>query len=233
MKSLRYSLLIVASLLAVTSSIFVSACAEGTSTKTVASQPGGKVMPTEANPIVIDPANRELRIAAKVNGATFTTPTWHAVVYTSGQAAGDSVFQSYASPQFFYDAMKYFGGKPGNNMPMDNYSSTHVEGSGIDVSVTWDGAPKTYSLGEVLKDPDGANGKPINIKFGGNYDRIESGGTGCITCLYSCPMGVSSNAAYDGDDFARQKAAGQAGFLANKAILPADGTPVVITFKVQ
>ncbi len=233
MKSLSKKWILGISLFVIISSLFLSACSESVSTKTVAGDSGAKVMPTESNPIVIDPLNRETRIAAKVNGSTFTSPTWHAIVYTSGKAAGASVFQAYASPQFFYDAMKYFGGTPGDNMPMENYSSTYVKGSDIDIYVTWNGAPKTYTLAEVLKDPDGVNGKDIKIKFGGNQDRIESGGTGCITCLYSCPMGVSSNSAYNGDDFARQKTAGQAGFLANKDVLPADGTPVVLIFKVK
>jgi hypothetical protein len=190
------------------------------------------VQPTETNPIVIDPVNREIRIAAKVNGTVFTQPTWHAVVYSGGKAAGASLFQAFISPDIFYSALTYFGGSPGNNMTTTNMNNTYVQGSDISITVTWNGAPKAYNLIDVVKDPDGANGKGIKMKFGGNLATNDSAGTGCISCFYSCPIGITSNSVYNNGDMTRQGAAGQAGFLGNQNVLPANGTIVVLTYKV-
>jgi hypothetical protein len=98
--------------------------AGGQSTVTVTAT--GDVQPTEANPVVFDPAKQELRLAAKVNGVAFTQPTWHAVVYTGGSAAGASLFQAFITPDMLYAFLTYFGGVPGNNMPSPtaNYNDT-------------------------------------------------------------------------------------------------------------
>ncbi|MGA3094453.1 MAG: YdjY domain-containing protein [Dehalococcoidales bacterium] len=204
------------------------ACAKNTTVTVVSS---GAVQPTEANPIVFDPANQELRLAAKVNGVAFTQPTWHAVVYTGGGAAGAALFQAFATPDMFYSFLTYFGGVPGNNMPAPsaNYADTYVQGSNISITVTWAGAPKTYNLNDVVKNP---GTKAIQMKFGGNLAVNQSAGTGCLACFYSCPIGIVSNASYEGTDNAAQAKAGQGGFLGDNTILPPDGTIVVLTFKV-
>lgn len=209
------------------------ACAPQNALAPVAPQSAIQGQPTALNPIVIDKQAGEIRIAARVNGKAFTEPTWHAVAYEKGKNAGVAVFQSYVSPNLVHDSLKFSGGEPGNNLPMKDYNAMYVKGSEVDVSVTWAGASKTYSLIEVVKDPDGQNGKGIQAKFGGNYERIDTAGTGCETCFYSCPVGITSNSAYNGDDFSRQKSAGQAGFLGNKVVLPAAGTDVVIIYKVK
>jgi hypothetical protein len=244
MKSGKKMLVLASALLLVLLTTLVPGCSAATSTvttgtvstitKTVTAAAAGAVQPTETNPIVIDPVNREIRIAAKVNGTVFTQPTWHAVVYTGGSAAGASLFQSFANPDLFFAALTYFGGVPGNNMPAPtaDYSTTYVKGSDVSISVTWAGAPKTYNLIDVVKDPDGASGKGIQMKFGGNLAVNQGAGTGCLSCFYSCPIGITSNSVYDGADMARQKTAGQAGFLGNSSILPANGTIVVLTYKV-
>jgi hypothetical protein len=203
--------------------------AGGQSTVTVTAT--GDVQPTEANPVVFDPAKQELRLAAKVNGVAFTQPTWHAVVYTGGSAAGASLFQAFITPDMLYAFLTYFGGVPGNNMPSPtaNYNDTYVQGSNISISVTWAGASKTYALSDVVKNP---GTKTMQMKFGGNLAVNQGAGTGCLACFYSCPIGIVSNASYDGTDNAAQAKAGQGGFLGNSSVLPKDGTIVVLTFKV-
>jgi hypothetical protein len=210
--------------------IMLPACAAN-KTVTVTGTASSTVQPTEANPIVFDPANQELRLAAQVNGVSFTQPTWHAVVYTGGKAAGAALFQAFATPDMFYSFLTYFGGVPGNNMPQPpaNYNDTYVQGSNISISVNWAGASKPYSLSDVVKNP---GTKAIQMKFGGNLAANQGVGTGCIACFYSCPFGIVSNASYDGTDNAAQAKAGQGGFLGNSAVLPANGTIVVLTFKV-
>lgn len=234
MKLFKNKLVLALALLAIMVT-FLPACSQSSPAPAASSLAPASAagQPTASNPIVIDKQAGELRLAAFVNAKAFTEPTWHAVVYEKSKVADASLFEAYISPDVFHDALKFLGGTPGNNLPMTNYSSMYIQGSDVSVSVTWPGASKTYSLIDVVKDPDGAKGKGITTKFGGNYDRIESGSTGCITCFYSCPMGITSNAAYNGDDFAHQKTAGQAGFLGNKDVLPASGSLVVLTYKVK
>ena len=45
----------------------------------------------------------------------------------------------------------------------------HVEGTPIDLKITWNGADKEYDVNEVIND---SNGKEIAFKFGGNHDQI-------------------------------------------------------------
>lgn len=213
--------------------IAASACTRSTAPAPAAQQISTQGQPTISSPIVIDRQAGEIRIAARVNGKAFTDPTWHAVVWEKGKFAKLAVFQSLVSPNVIYDSLKDFGGEPGNNLPMKDYGSMYIKGSNVDVSVTWAGAPKTYSLTEVVKDPDGQNGKGIQSKFGGNFERIETAGTGCETCLYSCPVGITSNSVYNGEDFIRHGKGGQAGFLGNKDILPPAGKDVIIIYKMK
>jgi len=190
-----------------------------------------KVQPTETNPIVIDPVNREIRIAAKVNGT----------VLPSRPGMRLSI-QGVKPPVHPYSRLSYL-----------RISSIPLSLTSVVYRVTiwrnkyeqylrsrfWhfnysnlNGAPKAYNLIDVVKDPDGANGKGIKMKFGGNLAANDSAGTGCISCFYSCPIGITSNSAYDNDDMTRQGAAGQAGFLGNQNVLPSNGTIVVLAYKV-
>ena len=222
---------LLAAVLGLTLAVTMLPACSASKTVTVNGAVSGTVQPTEANPIVFDPANQELRLAAKVNGVAFTQPTWHTVVYTGGKAAGAALFQAFATPDMFYSFLTYFSGVPGNNMPQPpaNYADTYVQGSNVSISVTWEGAAKTYSLNDVVKNP---GTKAIQMKFGGNLTANQAAGTGCIACFYSCPFGIASNASYNGTDNAAQAKAGQGGFLGNSSVLPKDGTFVVLTFKV-
>jgi hypothetical protein len=222
--------LFLATILMLTVAVTILPACSKNSTVTVTASPA-KIQPTETNPIVVDPVNREVRIAARVNGVAFTQPTWHTVVYTGGKATGAALFQAFVSPDIFYPTLTYFGGVPGNNMPQPPavYAGTYVQGSNISLSVTWEGAPKTYNLIEVVKDP---GTKGLQMKFGGNAAANAAAGTGCITCFYSCPFGLTSNSTYNGEDNAAQAKAGQGGFLGNSTVLPKDGTIVVLTYKI-
>jgi hypothetical protein len=223
-----------AGVLALTLSVtLLPACAQNTTVTVTGTS--SEIQPTETNPIVFDPVNQEVRIAAEINGVAFTQPTWNAIVYTGGSMAGVALFKTFATPDMVYPMLTYFGGVPGNNVPLTNYDSTYAQGSNISITVTWAGAPQTYNLIDVVKDPSAtssSSGKGIQMVFSGNLALNEANGTGCISCFYSCPLAIVSNAAQDGDDYNAESKAGQAGFLGNSAILPPSGTIVVLTYKV-
>nr|WP_314381572.1 YdjY domain-containing protein [uncultured Campylobacter sp.] len=187
----------------------------------------GKVGVVSAqNPLVIDEASKTITILAKVNGKYLEESTRHAVVFKDGNFGDKPVFIALANQNDFFKAMMKIGAKPGNNMTLKNGATTHVEGDKIKIEVTWDGAPKSYDINEVIKD---SNGKPIDMRFGGNEATAMSFNTGCIACLDSCPVGIISNHTYTNGAVEKRK---EVEFRGNKEILPPDGTFVAISFKV-
>jgi hypothetical protein len=110
---------------------------------------------------------------------------------------------------------------------MDNMEKTFVEGELLEVSVTWKDARKTYRLDEVIRD---SNGKPFAIRFGGNLKEALKRKTGCLLCLESCPVGITSNAAYTYGMIDIRK---EVVFRSNKGLLPPDGALVTLTFKAK
>ncbi|WP_169752524.1 YdjY domain-containing protein [Campylobacter mucosalis] len=181
---------------------------------------------SEQNPMVVDESTKSITILAKVNGKYFSENTRHAIVFKGGNFGDKPVFIALANQNDFYTAMMKIGAKPGNNMTLKNGAQTQVEGDKINISVTWDGATKSYDINEVIKD---SNGKPIDMRFGGNEATAKSFNTGCIACLDSCPVGLISNHTYTNGAVEKR---GEVVFNGIKEILPPDGTLVRITFKV-
>jgi ferredoxin len=182
---------------------------------------------TPQNPITVDKKARTLSILAEVNGKYFMEPTRHGIVFKEGKNGDKSIFVGLVDHKTFHEALISLGFKPGNNMTMENADKTFVAGDPLDVSVTWKGAKKVYSLDEVIKD---SNKKPFAIRFGGNLPTAIEKNTGCLLCLDSCPVGITSNSNYTMGAVEKRK---EVGFLGNKDILPADRSLVVITFKAK
>ncbi|QKF62136.1 YdjY domain-containing protein [Campylobacter curvus] len=176
-------------------------------------------------PLVIDEASKTITVLAKVNGKYLDENTRHAVVFKGGKFGEKPVFISEANQNDFYKALIQIGGKPGNNMTPKNAAETQVEGDKINISVTWDGAPKTYDINEVISD---SNGKPIDMRFGGNEANAMSFNTGCLACLDSCPVGIISNHTYTNGAVEKRN---EVVFHGKKDVLPKDGTYVAISFK--
>lgn len=182
---------------------------------------------TKENPIKVDKENGTVTFLAAVNGKYTFETTRHAAVFEGGSNGEKSVFKGFVNTQPFYDALVEIGAKAGNNMTLENKEKTNVAGDELEVSVTWNGADKEYKLDEVIKD---SNGKPIVIKFGGNIKNACDKKTGCLICLDSCPVGITSNSTYTYGAVEKRK---EVGFTGNKDVLPADGTLVAITLKLK
>lgn len=112
-------------------------------------------------------------------------------------------------------------------MTKENAAKTFVEGDMLDVTVTWDGAAKEYSLDEVILD---SNRKPFRMRFGGNQKNAQQFKTGCLLCLDSCPVGIVSNANYT---MGAVEMRNEVIFKGNDKILPPDGSLVVIKVKAR
>ncbi|MDU1009650.1 MAG: YdjY domain-containing protein [Finegoldia magna] len=179
------------------------------------------------NPIKVDKEAKKITVLSSVNGKYFTEATRHASVNTDGSNGAKSVLTAYATPEEFYNALIEIGAKPGENMNPDNATTTHVEGSKIGATVTWEGAGKDYDINEVIKD---SNGKKIDFRFGGNLERAKTKKTGCLTCLDSCPVGIISNTTYT---YGAVEKRNEVKFTGNADVLPEDGTYVAVTYTLE
>lgn len=176
-------------------------------------------------PMKVDKENKTITILASVNGKYLTENTRHAVVFKDGKFGDKPVFIAYQNQNDFLQAMLEIGGVAGNNMTKANGETTHVEGQKIAMSVTWNGAPKSYDINEVIVD---SNKNLIDLRFGGNEKNAKEFNTGCITCLDSCSVGIISNRVYT---YGAVEKRGEVSFHGNASLLPKDGTLVAINYK--
>jgi ferredoxin len=214
--SAGFTALATLAVLAVTACLFTVAHAAG--------MPAGL---SPENPLLTAPDGKSITVYAVVNGKFFFTPTRHAVISKDGKYGDMAVFKGFVAPKDFHAALLALGARPGENMTLANKEATHVEGDELAVTVSWAGDSRDHALDEVIRD---SNGKPIVIRFGGNLATSLDKNTGCLICLDSCPVGISSNATYT---YGAVETRHEVAFTGNKDVLPADGTPVAITIRVK
>lgn len=179
---------------------------------------------SKTNPIIVDKVAKTVKMYTEVNGKYFVEPTRHGIVFKDGSNGEKSILKGWGNQNDFYNALIDIGAKPGNNLTLETVAA--VQGDPLDVTITWNGAGKEISLYDAVID---SQNKKADFRFGGNQDRAKSIKTGCILCLDSCPVGITSDATYPQKSFDNK----QVEFRGNKAVLPADGTPVVVTFKLK
>lgn len=179
--------------------------------------------PTADNPMIVDEAKKLVKVYAEVNDKFKKESTMHAIVAKSGKNNEQSMFVSYANQNDLYDALEKIGAKPGNNVTMDNMGKEAVKGDKIDLTFKFQGSDNELGINDVIKD---SSGKEIDIRFGGNQKPAKDMNTGCMTCLQSCPLGITSNAS---QLIGADEKDGVKYTLADS--VPADKTPVVITYK--
>jgi ferredoxin len=180
---------------------------------------------TPNHPITYDKTAKTVSFLAEVNGKYLYQPTRHFAVFEGGSNGDKAILRAFARPESFYKALMAIGSVPGNNMTLKNKEVTHVKGSPFAVSVTWQGAKKSYSIDQAVID---SNKKPILMRFGGNLAAARRIKTGCLLCLDSCPVGIVSNAQYT---YGAIEKRGEVTMKGNKDVLPADGTKVIVTLK--
>jgi hypothetical protein len=149
--------------------------------------------PTKSTPLVKDMKTRTVRIFSELNlrHLTETTPHW-GIGFMGGSCAEKFILILPVEPSLFYDALLSLNSKPGNNLTMNTNGAVTL-GDEIRVSVMWFGLKKPLIMSEVFYD---SSGKGFNIRFGGNKPAALKYKTGCLTCLKSYPVGITSNAIY-------------------------------------
>ncbi|HPI92865.1 MAG TPA: YdjY domain-containing protein [Deltaproteobacteria bacterium] len=149
--------------------------------------------PTRGRPLAEDLPGRTVMMYAELSLEHLTRTTAHwGIGCGRGACADKFILVSPAEPIDLHDALVRVGGRPGNNLTMESYGDV-VAGDPLAVSVLWHGLEKPLGLKDVFH--DGAGGG-FMMRFGGNREAALRHNTGCLTCLESCPVGITSNAAY-------------------------------------
>ncbi|MFZ5426954.1 MAG: YdjY domain-containing protein [Thermodesulfobacteriota bacterium] len=149
----------------------------------------GKLSP--ASPLSVDMGAGTVSFLAEVNPAMAGETLQHFAVFRDGGYADKALFKGHASPKMLYDALVLLGFRPGDNVTMKNWGYTRVEGEPLRVSVTFAGSAKTLDISDLVRDP---GGRALDMRFGGNLKTaVGADSSGCLICLFSCPMGTVSN----------------------------------------
>ncbi|MTI48753.1 YdjY domain-containing protein [Sporosalibacterium faouarense] len=176
-----------------------------------------------AEMLKVNKESKEVEIVTEVNAKYFTEPTRHGIVFEGGSNGEKSVLRGLADEKEFYQALIDIGAQAGNNITLEDVGSGEkVEGDKLDVTVTWEGLGKEIPFSDIITSSDP---RPMDIRFGGNLERAKSKNTGCVLCLDSCAVGITSDNSYGSGESDTVK------FYGNKEVLPEDGTKVTVTFK--
>ncbi len=187
-----------------------------------------RVVPDRHNPIVIDKSERSVLIYTEVNfkGLERRNPHW-GIVARNGKLQDKSILKAYCDAIDFHDALISIGAKPGNNLTEDK-TGIVVAGDILDVTLFWDGSVRTYKLKDAFED---STGRGFQIRFGGNRETALREKTGCITCLESCWIAITSNDRYPNISNFKRAISPNAYFKGNEAVLPkGEGSPVIVRY---
>lgn len=184
--------------------------------------------PTKINPLVIDGKGKRVLIYTEVNEMNVHQSNVHwGIVFKDGKFQDRAILRAYANQLDFHDALIKIGAKPGNNLAKDTIGK-YIEGDTLDVKATWPGLNKELCLHEIFSDQ---TGKGFKIKFGGNRKASEEHNTGCITCLESCWISISSNANYPQTGAIKRFIDPNSRFMGRADTLPGDGKPVIVIYR--
>ncbi|KAA3617996.1 MAG: hypothetical protein DWQ05_08080 [Calditrichaeota bacterium] len=190
---------------------------------------------------VIDVQNRRIHLPATFHPGAYDgwfthTNNYHAVVWDDGGASNAAPLTTPVSDSLFYAALIEIGALPGNNLKHAAWAERknrehpapdqRVQGSAVKLTVWWPGLTEPLPLETLFTDP---GKKGIELRFGGNLELIHKWHSGCIVCLYSCPGGKISNAAYTIRDYVD----GTTHFEIDKKIAPRKNIAVILTFKLS
>ncbi len=204
--------------------------------------------PTLVAPLVVSAATKEVQVfgiiyPARFNAAQGDEAHYHLLVWQGGLSP-NALIETPVDDLALHDALFTLGAQPGNNLTMSSWNQRHdahsvaplekVTGSAVDVRLSWDSNPTGLPIDQAFSQVSSLKSQvSIDWHFGGNRDRWFNRvplapRPGCLACLYSCPSGKVSNGALSIHDYITAPSR----FTANTDILPPDGTPVVVTFRV-
>lgn len=179
--------------------------------------------------ITTNTATQTVTIYTQVNGKYFTEPSRHGVVFKDGSNGEKCILRGLCSEKEFYAALLSVGGQPGDKLYFADATpdgTQYIDGQKLDVTVSWEGSNGEIPWSDIMITGDG---QPYvtDFRFGGNIKAAYAKNTGCILCTESCPVGITSNAAYAYGVVEHTKTMQ---FFGNPDVLPEDGTICQVTF---
>lgn len=185
-------------------------------------------LPTRENPIIVDKQGKRVLIYTEVNEMNVHQSNVHwGVVFKDGRFQDRAILRSWANHLAFHDALVAIGARPGNNLNKETIGK-HVEGDHIDITATWPGLKRELPLSEIFSE---SGGKGFKIRMGGNRKASAEQNTGCITCLESCWISITSNSAYPQTGSIKRFINPNARFQGKASVLPKDGQPVILIYR--
>jgi hypothetical protein len=176
--------------------------------------------PTREQPLMVDEKAKKVLIYTEVNEMNVHQSNVHwGVVFNGGRFQDRAILRAFANHLNFHDAMLRIGANPGNTLTKDT-TGQYVQGDELDVRATWPGIDKEYSLNQIFEDS------------AGNRTASAEQKTGCITCLESCWISISSNANYPQTGAIKRFINPNSRFKGNANLLPVDGKPVILIYRV-
>ncbi len=188
-----------------------------------------KGWPTRQNPLASDLKTGTVAMYTELSLRRLTETTTHwGIGCGAGKLAEKFILVSPVEPAALHDALVRIGARPGNNLALDSYGKI-VEGDALALTAQWPGLPREAAVGDLFYD---ASGKGFRIRFGGNRRAAVEQGTGCLTCLESCPVGITSNAVYPHLSTARRMFRPNSRFRGRPEFLPArEAFPIVVFYR--
>lgn len=213
-------------------------------------------------PLIIHAEAKEIHIfgriyAQRFNAARGEEAHYHFLVWNKGTSP-TALIETPVDDLVLHAELLKLGAKPGDNLTMASWTKRKdeqstaprekVTGSEIGLRIAWKEKPEGVLATDIFSQspiPDSRSLAPdfrpltpdprplVQWRFGGNRDRLFNKlplapRPGCLVCLYSCPSGKVSNAALSVHDYVSAPTR----FVANSALLPPDGTQVIVTFKI-
>lgn len=191
----------------------------------------------DPNRLKIDLMEREIRFPGKIYPQRYNTRSdrangHHFIVFSGGGNRAKALIETDVPDRAILAGLEALGAAPGDNLteaawterndPDSPEPDKRVEGTPVDIFVSWNGeSHPAWSLFEDESEED------FRIRFGGHEALIPVWESGCVTCLFSCPGGRTSNAAFT----IRDQAGDRKTFRANEAELPPDGAEVMVRFR--
>jgi hypothetical protein len=182
-------------------------------------------LPSRTDPLRVDAVNKRVLIYTEVNPKSHNqnNPHW-GVVFQGGKLSEKGILLAFCTPESFHDALVQIGARAGNNLTLHS-SGEFMAGDELTVSVLVPGVSQPLGVADIFDD---TSGKGFRIHFGGNRRRAVEEQTGCITCLESCPIGITSNAAYPAISSFKRMLSPNSQFKGKAEKLPRQGALILI-----
>lgn len=189
--------------------------------QSITSETAVETTETETSGMVVDEENQTIELTVEINEDMREEGTQHAVVQDSGGNADVSLLHGTTNPADLHAALLQIGAEPGDNLTMDDLSEAKtIEGSPLDLTVSWEGQEPIPFTDILNSENEGiAN---ADFRFGGNLEANTEMETGCTICLYSCPIGIVSNAGVPANEME------DLNVQLNNDMLPEAGTPLTV-----